>query len=96
MPLKDNTGKIIGILATSEDVTERKQAEKDLLESEEYFRTLIENSNDVISIIDDKGIITYESPSHEKVLGYETGKLIGENVFGLVHPDDRGVYPCNL
>jgi len=50
---------------------------------------LIENSSDVISILNDKGIITYESPSHEKVLGYETGKLIGENVFGLVHPDDR-------
>jgi len=70
-------------------IIERKRAEKDLKESEEYFRALIENSSDVISILDDKGNITYESPSHKKVLGYEIGKLIGESAFGLVHPDDR-------
>jgi PAS domain S-box-containing protein len=82
-------GESVKLIATLFDITERRQAELDLIESEEYFRTLIENSSDVISILDDKGIITYESPSHVKVLGYETGKLIGENVFGLVHPDDR-------
>ncbi|MDP8322195.1 MAG: PAS domain S-box protein, partial [Candidatus Stygibacter australis] len=88
-PILDKAGNYEGALAGVINITDRKQAEKDLLESEEYFRTLIENSSDVISILDDKGFITYESPSHEKVLGYETGKLIGENVFGLVHPDDR-------
>jgi PAS domain S-box-containing protein len=77
---------LVGII---NDITEQKKADKDLRNSEERFKTLIENSSDVISILDDKGIITYESPSHEKVLGYESGKLIGENVFGLVHPDDR-------
>lgn len=67
----------------------KNQAEEALRTNEERFRTLIENSSDVISILDDKGAVTYESPSHEKVLGYGTGELIGKNIFGLVHPDDR-------
>lgn len=88
LPLKlpDDKKGIGGIM---KDITERVAAEKSLKESEEYFRALIENSSDVVSILNDKGIITYESPSHEKVLGYEKGELIGENVFGLVHSDDR-------
>jgi PAS domain S-box-containing protein len=78
-----------GIGGIMKDITERVTADQALKESEEYFRTLIENSSDVISILDNKGIITYESPSHEKVLGYKTGKLIGKNIFELVHPDNR-------
>ena len=80
---------IIGYQGSSKDITERKFAEDKLKESEEYFRALIENSNDVISILDEKGNIMYESPAHKKVLGYDTGDLIGSNVFELVHPDDK-------
>ncbi len=70
------------------DITEKKKAEKDLKNSEEHFRSLIENAADVISILDNRGRIVYESPSHERVLGYPTGRLIGINSFDLVHPDD--------
>ena len=80
---------IIGYQGSSKDITERKFAEDKLKESEEYFRALIENSNDVISILDEKGNIMYESPAHKKVLGYDTGELISSNVFELVHPDDK-------
>jgi PAS domain S-box-containing protein len=52
------------------------------------FQTIIENALDVISIVDTDGIIRYESPSAERVLGYKTAELIGMNVFQLIHPDD--------
>ncbi|MBI9039667.1 MAG: PAS domain S-box protein [Bacteroidales bacterium] len=80
---------IIGFQGSSKDITERKLAEEKLIESEKYFRALIENSNDVISILDEKGNIIYESPSHKRVLGYNTGDLIGKNAFEFVHSDDR-------
>ena len=71
------------------DITAKKKIKEILKESEVYFRSLIENSTDVISIIDSKGTIMFESPSHKRVLGYEDGDLIGENCFKYVHPDDR-------
>ncbi|MCD4695834.1 MAG: PAS domain S-box protein, partial [Bacteroidales bacterium] len=71
------------------DITERKQTEEKIKASEGHFRALIENSSDVISILDEKGNVTYESPSHKSVLGYKHGELIGRNVFEYVHPDDR-------
>ncbi len=77
------------IIGTSRNISERKNSEFNLRESEEYFRSLIENATDVISILDANGIISYESPSHKRVLGYETGFLIGKNAFEYVHPEDR-------
>ncbi|MBU0475636.1 MAG: PAS domain S-box protein [Bacteroidetes bacterium] len=63
-------------------------AYNNLKESEEYFRSLIENSSDVISLLDKNGDIIYESPSHESVLGYRHGELIGKSAFEFVHHED--------
>ena len=56
--------------------------------SEECFRSLIENALDLITMLDANGIILYESPSVEHVLGYHPEELIGRSVFELIHPDD--------
>lgn len=69
--------------------TERKRAVEALQRSEEYFRSLIENALDIITVLDGDGTVRYGSPSFEKVLGYPQGALTGENLFKLVHPEDR-------
>jgi PAS domain S-box-containing protein len=60
-----------------------------LKHSEEHFRCLIENSSDVITIVNRAGDIRYESPSIERLYGYRPDDLIGRNLCDLIHPDDK-------
>lgn len=68
--------------------TERWRAVEALERREEHYRSLIEHSLDLISILNVDGTIRYVSPSHERVLGYPSDNLVGQNVFGFIHPDD--------
>jgi len=72
----------------SSDITERNQVEKALQDSEELFRALIENSSDIVQIVDSEGVIRYVSPSVQRVLGYKPEELIGRLSVDVVHPDD--------
>jgi PAS domain S-box-containing protein len=70
------------------DVTDRRLAEEALRRNEEYFRSLIENSSDMIAVVDREQHIRYVSPAVERVLGYDTNawrELPGSSV---VHPAD--------
>jgi len=55
---------------------------------EKRFQALIENSFDVIMILDAEGIVRYVSPSGTHVLGYSTDEIVDNDSFALVHPDD--------
>ena len=68
--------------------TERGRAMEALERREEHYRSLIENSLDVVSILNFDGTIRYASPSHERILGYSLTELVGQNILSLVHPGD--------
>jgi two-component system, cell cycle sensor histidine kinase and response regulator CckA len=70
------------------ELAERRQSEERLRRSEQYYRSIIDNMNEIIAVIDASGIIRYVSPSVEKVLGYRTIDRIGQNIFASIHPDD--------
>ena len=71
------------------EVEERKAAERAVRASEERFRSLVQNSSDVISIVDADGGVRYHSESVRRVLGYDPGELVDGDPLTLVHPDDR-------
>jgi PAS domain S-box-containing protein/putative nucleotidyltransferase with HDIG domain len=68
---------------------EKNHSQEALRASEVRFRSLVQNLSDIITVHNDKGIITYESPSASRILGYPPDYFIGKEPFSHTHPDDR-------
>ncbi len=87
--LRDADCGLVGYHGTVEDITGRRHAEEALKASEERFRSLVQHTTDLISIVDGDGRMLYMSPAIWTVAGYPAHQRIGEDAFELIHPDDR-------
>lgn len=68
IPLKDSAGRVVGVLCTNEDITKRRETDRALKESERRFRTLLENVQVGIAIVQ-QGNIVFTNPEEERILG---------------------------
>ena len=60
-----------------------------LSRQERQFRSLVQNSSDVVTIVDSAGTVRYQSGSSTRVLGYGFGQLVGSSFLDIVHPQAR-------
>jgi len=76
------------VLRDVEERTRHQKIETALRNRERLFRSLTEHALDLVTILNDQGVITYQSSSVERVMGYQPAELLGRTAFEWVHPDD--------
>lgn len=91
--LFDEEGGTTGINSIGEDITEQRRAEERIRESEEFFRSVFDNSSDAIMIADaDRGIIVDANRQAEQLMGRSRAELIGMDRIDLHPPGDVDRY----
>ncbi|MFM2000288.1 MAG: hypothetical protein RL204_2235 [Bacteroidota bacterium] len=81
-------GRCTKLYGATMDIDKQKRAEDALRSSEERFRSMIYNNSDIISLVDEKGTLLYQSASLTQTMQWSENELAGRNFFTLVHPDD--------
>ena len=86
---RDRAGATSFVVLSGLDVTAQRAAESALRASEERFRALVANTNDVVVVVDDRQIVTYASPSVQRILGWPLDDVVGRPIERyLIHPAD--------
>lgn len=84
-------GRVRGVpggIVILQDVSAQRRIAQALRESEEQFRSLVENVPDITWRADAEGNLVYVSPNVRRICGYEPGELLGQSRFSRVHPED--------
>lgn len=84
----DDNGELIKLSGISRDITDQMVHEEKLRTSEERFRSLVQNSSDMIGVIDMEGNYQYVAESVFHILGYHADFFKGKNALSFIHPDD--------
>lgn len=85
---RDAAGDLRGYEGVTRDVRPRRSVEASLRRSEERYRDLVENLNDIVYETDAGGVITYISPNVVSLGGYRQEEVIGQSFTRFVHPED--------
>ncbi|MCX5814714.1 MAG: PAS domain S-box protein [Proteobacteria bacterium] len=88
--IRDADGKMLCYEGTSEDITERKLAVREMKKSELRYRSLVESSPDAIILLEEETVL-YFNPAASKLLGSgkDRKRLVGRKILDFIYPEDR-------
>jgi two-component system, cell cycle sensor histidine kinase and response regulator CckA len=91
---KDNLSRLVPVVERELREAAQRRHRRAILaaldSSEERYRLLVENTADMICLLDGEGVITFASPSVTRVLGYPAEEVVGRRMRDFVHDDDAG------
>lgn len=76
VPMRDESGEVIGVIVSAMDITERKRAEEAL----RMRATVLQNMAEGVVVSSEEGVILLTNPAFDAMFGYERGELVGEHV----------------
>jgi PAS domain S-box-containing protein len=85
--IKNDEGEITHFVAVKQDITDRKQAEQVIIESQAKYRNLVENANCIIFQMDTRGNITFFNRFAQEFFGYSETEILGRNIVGTIVPE---------
>jgi PAS domain S-box-containing protein len=89
-PLVDSAGHVIGASNVARDITERKQIERELRESEERFRAIVETTPECVKLVAADGtLLQMNPPGLQMVEAQSQEEIIGKSVYDLIAAEDR-------
>jgi PAS domain S-box-containing protein len=86
-PLTDEHDNVLGVIGVATDITDHRRAEASIRESEERYRELFENANDIIYTHDLQGNFTSLNRSGERITGYSREEAALMNVADVIAPE---------
>jgi PAS domain S-box-containing protein len=84
-------GKVVGLRSMVTEIRESRDLQQALQESEQRHRTLVETMNEGLSVMDDRGAITFVNPGLCNMLGCSEDELMGQSIFDLLDEENREI-----
>ncbi|MBI1808093.1 MAG: PAS domain S-box protein [Ignavibacteria bacterium] len=88
VPVKDSTGKVFGLVGMNRDITERKQAERDLEVQKAYFEELFESAPEAVVVLDQEDRIVRANSTFTRIFGFTRDEAVGKLINELIAPGD--------
>lgn len=90
-PLRNPDGELVGLLCSGRDMSNKDQLEIDLAESEGKYRSLVENMQEGLGIVDLNEIVRFCNTAFDKVFGLNAGETIGKDLKNYVLDEDLSI-----
>jgi len=90
-PIYQETGELEGFIAVQTDITDRKQAEATVRESESYYRCIVETASEGVWMFDSESITTFANSRMGEMLGYTVEEMLGRSLFEFIDCESRKI-----